>query len=215
MALSECLKIGTKNSKLYMNVFSGHFSTGRSHTNYYIDITAQKCCLSEAKAVAEALEYKYKAGTLIDTILCLDDTQTIGTCLANELTREDFGYGNINSGNTIYILTPEQTNANQLIFRDNIVPMIKNKNVLIMAASVVTGYTVNQAMEAVNYYSGNVVGVASIFATVDRIGGVPVNCVFNPHDLPGYECCSPGACSICKAGGKLDALVNNYGFSKL
>ena len=65
---------------------TGHFATSHSHINYYIDITYQKTRLSEAKDIAKQLVTRFHASTLIDTILCLDGTEVIGTCLANELT---------------------------------------------------------------------------------------------------------------------------------
>ena len=179
----------------------------------YIDITTQKSRLSEAKAVARALRTYYDTSTIVDTILCLDGTEVIGTCLAGELT--DANFININAHQTIYIITPENTSGNQLIFRDNITPMIQGKHVLVLAASVVTGYTAKAAIEAINYYGGKVVGVGSIFASSHEIDGVKVNSVFDPNDLPDYAGYSSHDCPLCKKGIKLDALVNSFGFSKL
>jgi len=206
-------KIGTKHKDLYLRIHKGHFATGRSHINYYIDITTQKSRLSEAKAVARALRTYYDTSTIVDTILCLDGTEVIGTCLAGELT--DANFININAHQTIYIITPESTSGNQLIFRDNITPMIQGKHVLVLAASVVTGYTAKAAIEAINYYGGKVVGVGSIFASSHEIDGVKVNSVFDPNDLPDYAGYSSHDCPLCKKGIKLDALVNSFGFSKL
>ncbi|MBR6743191.1 MAG: orotate phosphoribosyltransferase [Clostridia bacterium] len=206
-------KIGTKHKDLYLRIHKGHFATGRSHINYYIDITTQKSRLSEAKAVAHALRTYYHSTTIVDTILCLDGTEVIGTCLAGELT--DANFVNINAHQTIYIITPENTSGNQLIFRDNITPMIQGKHVLVLAASVVTGYTAKAAIEAINYYGGKVVGVGSIFASSHEIDGVKVNSVFDPNDLPDYAGYSSHDCPLCKKGIKLDALVNSFGFSKL
>ena len=151
--------------------------------------------------------------SVIDAILCLDGTEVIATCLAEELTKNQFH--NINAHQTIYIITPEHTANSQLIFRDNIAPMIKGKHVLVLAASVVTGYTANAAIEAIGYYGGNVVGIASIFATVEKCGNIKVTSVFDPKDLPDYATYSSHDCPLCKKGVKLDALVNTFGFSKL
>ena len=82
MALSEKFRIETKSPYLYLTGYKGHFVAGRSHLNYYIDITSQKSCLSEARAVAQAIAPSYKLQTEIDTILSLDGTEVIGTCLA-------------------------------------------------------------------------------------------------------------------------------------
>ena len=66
-------KIRTKHKNLYLRVSKGHFATNHSHSNYYIDVVAQKSRLSEAKAVAKELcsAYNYST-TIVDTILCLD-----------------------------------------------------------------------------------------------------------------------------------------------
>ena len=153
-------KIRTKKDNLFLRVTPGHFATSHSHINYFIDVTAQKTRLSEASAVAQELVSYYASTTIIDTILCLDGTQVIGTCLAEELTKGNFI--NLNAHQTIYVLAPEYTSSSQIIFRDSVVPMIAGKNVLILAASVVTGYTAKSAFEAIKYYGGTVAGVASI-----------------------------------------------------
>lgn len=38
--------------------------------------------------------------------------------------------------------------------------------ILVLAASVTTGYTVQGAIEAIRYYGGEAVGIAAIFASV-------------------------------------------------
>jgi len=213
MPTEKFFKIRTKHKNVFLRVCRGHFATSHSHINYYIDVTTQKTRLSEATALAKELVSYYNNNTIVDTILCLDGTEVIGTCLAEQLTKEEFV--NINAHQTIYIVTPEHTTGSQLIFRDNIAPMITGKNVLILAASVVTGYTAQAAIEAVNYYGGRVAGVSSIFATVDSCIGYPVRSIFNPNDLEGYATFSSHECPMCKSGQKIDALVNMYGFSKL
>lgn len=210
---SESFKIRTNNSNLFLRVSKGHFATGHSHTNYYIDVTTQKTRLSEAKAIAEELLSYYQNNTIVDTILCLDGTEVIGTCLAELLTKEDFV--NMNAHRTIYIVTPEHTSGSQLIFRDNNVHMIENKHVLILAASVTTGYTAESAIEAVQYYSGSVVGVSAIFALLDTCKGIDVKSVFKINDIKDYTSYNSHECPMCKDGVKIDALVNGYGYSKL
>ena len=214
MPTTNVYKIKTKRKNLYLRVAKGHFASNHSHTNYYIDVAAQKSRLSEAKAVAQELcaNYNYTS-TIIDTILCLDGTEVIGTCLANELTKNSFA--NINSHQTIYVVTPEMTNGSQMMFRDNIVPMIKDKHVLILAVSVASGVTAQAAIEAVNYYGGNVTGVSAIFATSEKCGDYQVNSVFNPNDLDGYFNCPAHECPLCKDKKKIDALINCHGFSKI
>ncbi|MBR2965170.1 MAG: orotate phosphoribosyltransferase [Clostridia bacterium] len=213
MPTQNSYKIRTKKKNLYLRVSSGHFATSHSHINYYIDVTTQKMRLSEAQAVAEELVSYYNSTTVIDTILCLDGTEVIGACLATELTRG--GFLNLNAHQTIYVVTPERTSGSQLIFRDSTAPMIQRKNVLILAASVTTGYTVGSAIEAVKYYGGMVAGIASIFSIPDDIMGYPICSVFDPKDLKDYASYPAHECPMCKRGERLDALVNGFGYSKL
>lgn len=213
MPTSNELKIRTKRDNLFLRVVKGHFATNHSHINYYIDVTTQKTRLSEAKAVAQELVSYYRASTIIDTILCLDGMQVVGTCLADELTKGNFV--SINAHNTIYVVTPEHTAGSQIIFRDSIKPMIQGKHVMILAASVTTGFTARAAVEAIRYYGGEVAGIASMFATVDNCMGYPVSSVFNPNDLSDYESHPSHECPQCRAGKPVDALVNSFGFSRL
>ena len=207
------VKLPTKRSDLYLRVARGHFATSHSHMNYYIDITMQKTRLSEATALGQEFVATYRYSAPVDTILCLDGTEVIGTCIANEMTKMELA--NMNLHQTVYIITPEHTSGSQLLFRENIAPMIKGKNVLILAASVVTGFTARGAIEAVKYYDGNVTGIASVFATVTECEGYPVTSVFNPKDLPDYASYDSHKCPMCREGKKIDALINSHGYSKL
>lgn len=214
MPTQKVSKITTTHSDLFLRASKGHFASTHSHSNYYIDVAAQKSRLSEAKAVAKEICRNYNYNTrIVDTILCLDGTEVIGTCLAEELTKHDFM--NINAHQTIYVVTPEMTGSSQLILRDNIVPMVKDKHVLVLAVSVASGNTVKNAIEAVRYYGGEVVGIGSIFATTEEIAGHQVDSVFNPNDLPDYFSVPSHECPLCKDKVKIDALINCYGYSKL
>ena len=207
------VKLPSKKRDLLLRVAKGHFATSHSHINYFIDVTMQKTRLSEAKAVAQELVRHYASTTVVDTVLCLDGTEVIGACLANELTRG--GYMNMNAHQTIYVVTPEHTSGSQLLFRVNTAPMITNKHVLILAASVTTGFTAQAAVEAVDYYGGIVAGITAIFATVDECAGHPVTSIFDPATLGDYQSFDSRDCPWCKAGQKIDALVNSYGYSSL
>ena len=165
------VKLPTNKSSLFLRVAKGHFATSHSHINYYIDVTTQKARLSEAKAVAKELVAAYQHNTIVDTVLCLDGTQVIGTCLANELTKD--GFSNMNAHQTIYVITPEYTTGSQIILRDNLAPMVKGKHVLILAASITTGYTA-QAMNCCASF-----GIAA--------NGKPVVCV-TAHAWTGDFC---------------------------
>ena len=207
------VKIPTKKADLYLRVAKGHFATSHSHINYFIDVTVPKTRLSEARAVARELVSTYKATTVVDTVLCLDGTEVIGACLATELTRG--GYVNMNAHQTIYVVTPEHTSGSQLLFRENTAPMIRNKHVLILAASVTTGFTAQAAVEAVDYYGGNVAGITAIFATVDSCAGYRVTSIFDPSTLGDYQSYDSRECPWCKQGQPIDALVNSFGYSSL
>ena len=188
------VKLPTSKSELFLRVAKGHFATSHSHINYYIDVTTQKSRLSEAKAVAKELVSAYQHSTIVDTVLCLDGTQVIGTCLANELTKD--GFTNMNAHKTIYIVTPEYTSGSQIILRDNLAPMVKGKHVLILAASITTGYTIQAAVEAVNYYGGIVAGLSAIFATTHECLGYPVTSIFDPTSLPITPASTPATAPV-------------------
>ena len=195
-----------------LRVARGHFATNHSHINYYVDLTMTKYCLSEARNAAMELAGRFEHSTIVDTILCLDGTEVIGACMASELTR--IGYRNMNVYHEIYVVTPEHTVGSQLIFRENISPMITDKNVLILAASVATGYTAQAAIEAIRYYGGIPVGICAIFTCEDECEGFPIEAIFNAKDtLTDYQSTSSHDCPLCKAGYKLDAMVNAYGIS--
>lgn len=199
-------------SNVRLRLAKGHFATSHSHINYYIDLTMTKHRLSEASEAAAALCAGFRASAVVDTILCLDGTEVIGTCMANELTRA--GYSNMNAHRTIYVVTPEHTSGSQLIFRDNIAPMIVGKHVLVLAASVTTGYTVQAALEAIRYYSGKPAGVCAIFSCMDSCEGFPIVSIFTKKDhLPEYESCPSTDCPLCKHGTRLDGMVNSFGIS--
>lgn len=212
MPTEKTYKIRTKKSNLFLRVCKGHFATSHSHLNYYVDITKQKSSLNEAKAVASELASRYVSNTVIDTILCLDGMEVIGTCIAEELVNGS--YQGVNALQDINVVTPEYTGS-QLIFRDGVSPMIEGKNVLILAASVSTGYTARATSEAINYYGGKVAGICSIFAATDTFMGYPVHSVFDLNDLDGYVSYPSHECPMCKDGKRIEALVNSFGFSKL
>jgi orotate phosphoribosyltransferase len=89
------------------------------------------------------------------------------------------------------------------------------KHVLILAASITTGYTIQAAVEAVNYYGGIVAGLSAIFATTHECLGYPVTSIFDPTSLPDYASFDSRDCPLCKAGQHIDALVNSFGYSAL
>lgn len=208
----QIMEFPNRNGNLPLRIARGHFATSHSHINYYIDLTMTKHRLSEARIAAQELCGKFYSTTIIDTILCLDGTEVIGACMASELTRT--GHANMNAHRTIYVATPEHVSGSQLIFRDNTAPMIVGKHVIVLAASVTTGYTAQAALEAIRYYCGIPVGLCAIFSSVDECEGFPVMSIYDTrNDLFDYESTSSHDCPLCKAGIKLDAMVNSYGIS--
>ena len=81
--------------------------------------------------------------------------------------------------------------------------------------NVTTGFTANRSIEAIKYYGGNIAGVASIYRAVDEVAGYPVRSIYSVEDIPDYESYDFQDCPYCKAGQKLDALVNSFGYSAL
>ena len=213
MNMIELKHLPVKHGKVPLRVAHGHFATNHSHINYYIDITYQKTRLSEAKDSAYELVSHFINNTPVDTILCLDGTAVLGTCVAEELTKS--GFRTINAHQTIYVLEPEYNANSQIIFRDNIKPMITGKHVLVLMASVTTGYTAKRSIEAIGYYGGHVAGVAAIYRAVDEVAGHPVRSIYSVQDLPDYASYDYRECPYCKEGKKIDALVNSFGYSEL
>ena len=191
----------------------GHFATNHSHINYFIDVTFQKTRLAEAKISAYELVSHFINNTPVDTILCLDGTAVLGTCVAEELTKT--GFMTMNQHQTIYVLEPEFNANSQLFFRENVAPMIRGKHVLILMASVTTGFTAKRSVEAINYYGGYVAGIAALYRAVDEVEGYPVRSVYSVGDLPDYASYDYRDCPYCKEGRKIDALVNSFGYSEL
>ena len=186
------IKLYSKSHTVPLKVLPGHFATNHSHVNFYIDITTLKTRVSEAEEVARTLAGKYMMNTVVDTIVCLDGTQVIGALLAQELDANG-----------------------QLLFRDNLQPMVRGKHVLILMASATTGITIRKSAECVQYYGGEVAGMCAIFSAVKQAEGHEVHAVFHLEDVPEYQSFAPHDCPLCKAGMPIEALVNSFGYSKL
>lgn len=191
----------------------GHFATRNSHINYFIDVTAQKYSLKGSEAVARELANKLRGRFMVDSILCMDGTSVIGTCLARQMTQH--GERSLNEGDNMYIVKGELDARGKLLFRDNARFMLEGKRVLILMCSLTTGTTALQGKESVEYYGGQVVGISSIYANVTELGGLPVVSIFDCNTLTDYTSHAPGQCPMCKAGLPVDAVVNTYGFSKI
>lgn len=211
---SKMVKIKARyDNRIELKVYPGHFATPQSHITHYMDLTTMRTRSAEARRIAEALADNYQVSTPVDTIVCMDGLEVIGAYLAEELTKA--GIHSMNAHQTIYIVSPEYNNAGQMIFRDNIQPMIKDKNILVLNSSVTTGETLSRTIESVLYYGGVIRGVAAIFSAATSVAGLPVHAIFNHQDIPNYATYPATNCPLCRNRQRLDALVNGFGYSKI
>lgn len=238
MSMGKAVKIYSKDHPaLALKVTKGHFSSDRFHINYYIDMTDLKMRQRNAEEVAKAIVEKYvKRVTLtpviglaseamnqmaatnatkapIDTIICMDGCEAIGAYIAKELS--EVGFATTNTHKTTYILTPEFDSTGQMVVRENIKPMLKGKHVLVVLATAMSGHTIAKSLRCISSYGGIVEGISCIFSAISEIEGHPVNSVFEASDLEGFRLSEPDNCPDCKAGVKLDAIVNSYGYTVL
>jgi len=213
LIMESIRKINSKTySSISLRVIPGHFATSNSHVNYYIDMSLLKARQNEANAIAKAISSQYCYTTIVDTIVCMDGCDVIGAYLANDLTNS--GIISMNAHQTIYITAPEFSNGD-LLFRENLQPMIKGKHVLLLLASATTGKTVSGAVDAIRYYGGIVVGVSAIFSAASKVYDLPINALFTTADIPDYQTFDTCFCRLCNEGKPIDAIVNGFGYARL
>ena len=200
------------NKNVHMGIIPGHFATNHSHINHYVDLNSIKTSFRMARETAKMIAEKYNT-TQIDTIICLEGTETLGAFLAQELA--DSGIASVNSGKDIDILTPEINSNGQMIFRDDAQKKIWNKQILLLISSASTGWSIERFARCLDYYSGKLVGACALFSAIDEIIGIKVEALFTPEDIPDYHTYAAADCPMCKAKQKIDALVNAFGYSKL
>lgn len=202
-----------KNPKARIKIMKGHFATGNSHLNTYIDMSTVKTRHHNSAEAAKVLADEYATGTYVNTIVCLDEMEVVGTFLAEQLA--DNNQFSLSKENNISVITPEYNAIGQIMFRDNKQRMIKDQQVLILAASITTGKTISRAIRSILYYGGTVCGVASIFSAVTKVAGMDIKTIFTSSDLPDYHSYDPGNCPMCQAGERVGAIVNSFGYSEL
>lgn len=195
------------NREICVRVIPGHFATKHSHISHCIDMTQVKSQLDSAKAAAKILADSFVA-TPVDTIISLERMKMVGAFMADYLT-----HAGINLRNNIAVISPEISN-DKMLLRDNFLPYVKNKNVLLLTASATTGKTVNSGIEGINYYGGTPVGAATVFGGEFNCP-VPVVKLFGIEDMNDYISYAPQDCPLCRQGVKVDAVVNSYGYSKI
>ena len=212
--MQEVIKIYSKaHPNIQLKAIPRHFVTPNSHVNYFLDMTTLKSRLSEASMVARELGRQVMISTVVDTIVCIDGCEIIGAFLAEELTRA--GIYSRNAHKTIYIITPEYTTSGQMVFRDNYLPMVKDKNVLLLLASATTGKTVTKAIHTLSYYGASISGISAVFSAANSIVGIPVNSLFTTADIPDYMTYSSEKCSMCAEKKAIDAFANAFGYSRI
>lgn len=203
-----------KNPLVTIKAAPGHFATGSSHISHYIDISELKSNASAAKGAACELAVSYHSNTVVDTIICMEGTEIIAAYLADELMQEGMG-AIMNENQEIYVITPMNSASGHFIFHENTQKRIKNKNVLLLVASMSTGKTVKRALECIFYYGGKLAGISAIFSAFPEVQGKEVHALFTVGDMPDYHFESPLNCEMCKNGQKLDAIINSEGYTKI
>ena len=199
-----------RNNKVSLRAMSGHFVTQHSHVNYCIDMTRLKTEATAAKNAAKLFAESF-SGVAIDTIITLEHTKMLGAFIAEALTSST----GLNMNQEIAVISPEFTDDDKMILRDNLVPYVKNRHVLILAATATTGLTAMSAIRGLRYYGADPVGVGTVFGGKFEIPGVPVVRLFGIEDIPSYGSYTAAECPMCRSGEKIDALINAYGYSKM
>ncbi|MBR1865488.1 MAG: orotate phosphoribosyltransferase [Lachnospiraceae bacterium] len=211
---NQTMKIHSSyNNSVSIKVIPGHFATNHSHITHYIDMTTLKSRQSMARSAARSIAGEYVGSTIVDTIICMDGTEVIGSYLAEELTSS--GIVSMNQHQTMYIVTPEFNSVGQMIFRDNLQHMIKGKHVLLLLASATTGRTIERSLECIDYYGGIIAGISAIFSASQMIAGQKIHTLFKMEDIPEYKTYPHNQCPYCQSGKKIEAIVNSYGYSTL
>ncbi len=203
----------SKNKDVVLRYIPGHFITPNSHVNYYMDLTDMKSRQREARATGEEMADMYLSSDVIDTILCLNGMEVVGSYLANKLTKA--GIISANRHQTMYITTPEYNASGQMMFRENNRHMIKGKKVLVIIDTATTGDTLRSAVNSVSFYGGQVIGISAIFSVAIQGEGVQIRSLYSTRDLTDYMSYSMDACPLCKAGTPVDAICNGFGYSTL
>jgi len=201
-----------RNENIKVGIIPGHFVASHSHVNYYVDMNSLKRQFKMSKEAAKVFSSDF-ADIPVDTIICLEGTQVIGAFLAEGLSGGSTH--SINAGNDIVVITPELNSSGQMLFRDNSQDIIWGKNVLILISSASTGRTIERCLECLAYYSGNLAGVAALFSAVDELDGIPIKAIFYKDDFPNYESRPQAECPMCHEKKKVDAIINDFGYSKI
>ena len=202
-----------KNRAISIKVTCGHFTTINSHTSHYLEMSEMKFNTVAARGIAQQLALPYLSDARVDTIVCMDGTEIIAAYMAEELRR--YGTSMIYLDKEIYAVTPMHRGNGQLIFHQSVQRMIQGKQILLLVATVASGKTILSAMDCLAYYCGELAGVSAIFSSMPEMNGQGINALFTSDDIPNYRFYDLADCDLCKAGRRLDAIVNSEGYSKV
>ena len=202
-----------RNTKIKVRTVPGHFAMTYSHSTAFVDSMEVKLNQRMAMEAATILADSYAYEQQIDTIVTMDGTEVLGGFVAMNLARKDMY--SLNQDADMHVVSPELEHASQMIFRDNLQPLIKGKKTLILCGSLLTGNKVRKAIECVEWYGGTVVGIAAVFSLHDVLDGIPVRYLFGAKEFPDFQNWDAAACPFCRAGQRVDALANCYGYSKV
>jgi len=202
-----------QNPKIAIKVIPGHFITSSAHISHYLDVSTLKTNSIVARDVARELAFPYLSTTLVDTIVCIENTRVIGAYLAEELLQN--GRYVINRGGDINVITPRSNTLGQLTFYDSEIGWVTNKNILLLVATISSGKTVNRTLECLEYYGGKLVGISALFLASPKEMETNINYLFTSEDIPGYNVYRASECEMCKKGQEVDAIVSNEGYNKM
>ena len=202
-----------KNPLITMKVIPGHFTTSNAHITHYLDVCGLKSNAPVAREVAREMAIPYLTSALVETIVCLENTEVIGAYLAEELIQA--GVSVVNEDGEIHVVTPIRNNVGHLSFQSSTIPQITNKNILLLTATISSGNSLNSALDCIAYYRGRVMGISALFMALIYDSQPPVNALFTADDIPGYRLYNSRHCELCDAGQKLDALISSEGYTKI
>lgn len=193
-----------------LKVQQGHFATPHSHVTHYFDLTTLRTRVSEAQSAARILASQWDKSRPVDTIVCIDGMEVVGAFLAEQLLAASVP--SMNAHETIYVTAPEKNGQGGFAFGESRIPLIRRKNVLILAGSITTGQTVRSCMDAVRCCEGIPEGICSVFSALRRVSETTVYTLFTAGQVADYRSSSGAECVQCMAGKKLDATVNGEGY---
>lgn len=203
----------TKNPLISMKVRPGHFATNHFHISHYLDVSELKTNAVIAKDVARELSIPYLANVSVDTIVCMEGTEVIGAYMAEELMQE--GVNVINSGKEIRIVKPLSSASGKLLFQCNMQQYIRDKEIILLVASISSGTTIHRAQDCITYYGGVIAGISALFNAYPADTEQEIYSMFTSEDIPGYQVYSMGECAMCREGHKLEAIINSEGYTNI